>query len=771
MALTTDDVEAAIKPSPPKLEKEPLDTFDGKSLVIDFILVYKHDDDRELDNKRHTFQSNLLKAGLKIQEETSSNYETDRMSFVKLHAPTKVLSKQADILALKKSVKLLMKQPMKKKGKLPSFMKPKLSKDLPCLKASFREDISEVFLADGEQIDDLFSSGERSSIVWEILRKTSFGDKSNEMGINRLLNKGAYTAAYPLHDGPFLRPPVTENTCTVCITDRQQLYQEWASPGSWYKAQPKDLVRKYLGDEVGIYFVWLGFYTKMLIPASIVGLLCFIYGLSSTGTKHNIPSQEICNTSEGAPGSYIMCPGCLDGDCPYQLLGDSCLYSKLSYLFDNPATVAFAVFMSFWATMFLELWKRNQARLVSAWGLTETELDMETRPEFDAKLSNRVNKLTGKEEVSLPVWNKTVRFIGALSGIGVVIIAFIGIMVYRIAVAAAFYATGDEFLKDYSAVLTSATASVINLIIIIILGSCPRTQTEYDNSLTFKIFIFEFFNCYSYLMYVAFFKGQFFTYPGDDEMWNTFFGIPGDQCDPAGCVSELFIQLIVIMVGKQVFNNLMEIVFPWIMKRIKNISKEEEQDKKKMPWEQDFELVPIRIDAFNLIVQQRRPVPKRANSLGAWFGILQSITFLAVVFNAFLIAFTTEFIPRIVYVMMRSPNGKLDGYIDFSMSVADYNAASSEDIEYCYYRGYRYPPESANAYEPTSDYWNILAARLAFIVVFEHVVMGLTGMLAAMIPDLPWEVKERAYEEEKLLAEKAAHFRDVHQAKKQGKQH
>lgn len=34
----------------------------------------------------------------------------------------------------------------------------------------------------------------------------------------------------------------------------------------------------------------------------------------------------------------------------------------------------------------------------------------------------------------------------------------------------------------------------------------PRTQTEYEDSYTFKIFLFEFVNFYSSLIYIAFFK-------------------------------------------------------------------------------------------------------------------------------------------------------------------------------------------------------------------------------------------------------------------------
>lgn len=46
--------------------------------------------------------------------------------------------------------------------------------------------------------------------------------------------------------------------------------------------------RRYFGEKIGIYFTWLGFYTTMLIPASLVGFIVFIYGcatvLSNTPT-------------------------------------------------------------------------------------------------------------------------------------------------------------------------------------------------------------------------------------------------------------------------------------------------------------------------------------------------------------------------------------------------------------------------------------------------------------------------------------------------------
>lgn len=36
--------------------------------------------------------------------------------------------------------------------------------------------------------------------------------------------------------------------------------------------------RKYYGEKIGIYFAWLGYYTKMLLLAAVVGVACFLYG-------------------------------------------------------------------------------------------------------------------------------------------------------------------------------------------------------------------------------------------------------------------------------------------------------------------------------------------------------------------------------------------------------------------------------------------------------------------------------------------------------------
>lgn len=76
----------------------------------------------------------------------------------------------------------------------------------------------------------------------------------------------------------------------------------------------------------------------------------------------------------------------------------------------------------------------------------------------------------------------------------------------------------------------------------------------------------------------------------------------------------------------------------------------------------------IRIDAFKMLAQTRRPLAERAQDIGAWFRVLRMLTYLAVVSNAFVIAYTSEFIPRMVYKYFYSADKSLWGYIDHSLS-------------------------------------------------------------------------------------------------------
>ncbi|KAK0395416.1 hypothetical protein QR680_001269 [Steinernema hermaphroditum] len=259
---------------------------------------------------------------------------------------------------------------------------------------------------------------------------------------------------------------------------------------------------------------------------------------------------------------------------------------ELSYVFDNSGTVFFATFMSIWATLFLEGWKRYHSEIAWKWGLLDFEVEEETiRPEFQFKIRNkRLNPVTQEVEPYLPIAQRILRLLG--SGFTVVfflclVVAFVvGIIIYRTIVMQVFATMDDSYFQSNAVILTSVTSASINLIIILILNyfyswlalkltawECPRTQSEFDNSYTLKVFLFQFINFYSSLFYIAFFKGRLSGVPGNRDRTHRV-QIDGHRlegCDPAGCMVELVIQLAIIMCGKQFFNAFMEIGYPLVM--------------------------------------------------------------------------------------------------------------------------------------------------------------------------------------------------------------
>jgi anoctamin-4 len=135
--------------------------------------------------------------------------------------------------------------------------------------------------------------------------------------------------------------------------------------------------------------------------------------------------------------------------------------------------------------------------------------------------------------------------------------------------------------------------------------------------------------------------------------------------------------------------------------------------------------------------------------------------------QAFVIAYTSDFIPRMVYKFVYSDTNDLRGYIYHSLSIfntSDYReewgAKNENDPETCLYRGYRRPYNSTDPYGLTSVYWHVFAARLAFVVVFEHLVFIITAFMQFLIPDIPRELKTQV-QRENLLAKEAKYQNGV----------
>lgn len=436
--------------------------------------------------------------------------------------------------------------------------------------AYFKKERLEEFVGSHNQ-EKFFCRPERSRMVEILCGRQKFGEDRFEIGIRKLIFDGGYSSAYALHSGEEEVPEGDQSP----VNERQQLRKDWARFGRLWKFQPYDAIKDYFGTEIGLYFAWLGFYTAMLVPAAIFGLIVFIYGISSAGNF--APVQDLCN--EANEREFYMCPLC-DKQCPYWSLTSNCYYAMVVHAFDNDATVVFAIFMSIWATLFLEFWKRRQAVLAYNWHMTHfEEVEEVPRPEFVATAPTwRKDPITGKMVPHIPKMTRYQRFAGAGSAICfmimLVLTAVVGVVAYRAAVYGALAGNKDPAVQKRAKITTSVTAALLNLVCINILKVVyekvavwltnwenPRTHTDYKDSFTYKMYLFQFVNTYSSIFYIAFFKLNLVI--GTPSKYRRFAGSSRlDGCGAGGCLMDLCIQLVVIMVGQQVISNITEVAIP-----------------------------------------------------------------------------------------------------------------------------------------------------------------------------------------------------------------
>ncbi|XP_039892689.1 anoctamin-2b isoform X2 [Simochromis diagramma] len=787
--------------------------------------------DHEMRLIRQEFEANLLEAGLEIERDRE--LKSHGPSFTRVHAPWPVLCREAEFLKIRVPTKTSYE--IKEETGFGSSMstvwrtltKPFQPK-VPHQDHGRTKFLSHCFSRDKLHLynitskDTFFDNSTRGRIVYEILRRTVCARTCQTIGISTLIAKGVYDAAFPLHDGDYKVIGHLEER-----NDRQVLHEEWARYSAFYKYQPIDLVRKYFGEKIGLYFAWLGVYTQLLVPASIVGIIVFGYGVATMDT--NIPSLEMCDQRL----NFTMCPLC-DRACDFWHLSTACGTAKASHLFDNPATVFFAIFMSLWAVLFLEQWKRRQISLSFSWDLTGIEEDEEhPRPRYETVLlqkrqKKQNNKKKKKKKNESPIEKLTWkdRLPGYLINVSSILFMFaltfsavFGVIIYRITISAIMAMSPDPEIRHNVRVTVTATAVIINLVVILILDEIygavavwlteleiPKTETNFEERLILKAFLLKFMNAYAPIFYVAFFKGRFAGRPGNYVyVFNDF---RMEECAPGGCLIELCIQLSIIMLGKQLIqNNIFEIGIPKLKKLVRTLKEKEttpkarEEEKPPQQWNLDYALAPfegltpeymemiiqfgfvslfvasfplaplfallnniieIRLDAKKFVTELRRPVAARAKDIGIWYNVLSGMGKFSVIINAFVISFTSDFIPRLVYEYMYSPTGTMHGFIDHTLSyfnVSDLKPGTAPqnselgNITLCRYKDYREPPWSPDAYQFSKQYWCVLAARLAFVILFQNLVMFLSLVVAWVIPDVPKTIVEQLKREKKLLVD------------------
>ncbi|XP_077719883.1 anoctamin-9 isoform X4 [Canis aureus] len=599
--------------------------------------------------------------------------------------------------------------------------------------------------------------------------------------LDDLVKSGVFETRFVLHKG------------------QDDLRKEWAQWRRVLRPQPIDDIRDYFGEKVALYFAWLGWYTYMLVPAAAVGLLVFLSGFALFNASQI--SKEICEAHD-----ILLCPRG-DHSRRYQQLSDTCTFAKLTHLFDNEGTVVFAIFMALWATVFLEIWKRQRARVVLHWDLYGWDEDQE---EMALQLINHRDYQLRPHQHSY-LRSSVILILSVLMICLMIGMAHL-LVVYRVLAAALFNSTllFQEEQVTTAVVVTGALFHYVVILIMTKVNKCvalklcdfekPRTFSERESKFTTKFFTLQFFAHFSSLIYIAFILGRINGHPGKSVRLAGLWKL--EECHLSGCMMDLFLQMAIIMGLKQTLSNCAEYLGPWLahkcrLMRFKLGRASGDPELRDMQhnyllnpvntfslFDEFMEmmiqygfttifvaafplapllalisnLVEIRLDAIKMVRLQRRLVPRKAKDIGTWLQVLETIGVLAVIANGMVIAFTSEFIPRVVYKYHYGPCRLgaqpavdcLTGYVNHSLSVfytKDFQdpvqAEGSENITECRYRDYR----DAQDYSLSEQFWVLLAIRLLFLILFEHVALCIKLIAAWFVPDVPQSVKNKVLEE------------------------
>jgi len=259
-----------------------------------------------------------------------------------------------------------------------------------------------------------------------------------------------------------------------------------------------------------------------------------------------------------------------------------------------------------------------------------------------------------------------------------------------------------------------------------------RTQSEYENSLIVKLFLFNFVNSYTTLFYIAFVKSTTSIFGEIDGCRTIFRAGPGQIS--RGCLYEVTFQLVSILLVNMFVGQATEVLIPWVKGKVGIYMKDRKSEQKEanLPqWETEahrssfggtldeysemviqfgyislfaasFPLAPllavlnniveIRTDALKL-VGNSRPDYRGAQDIGSWYTILDILSVVSVGTNCALIGF------------------------------------SINNIEVAF--------EANPSFLNDSKFWTLVS-----VVLLEHALLGAKIGLSVAIPDVPGNIQK-----------------------------
>ena len=466
-----------------------------------------------------------------------------------------------------------------------------------------------------------FRAVDRIKLMMSIFQNR-ISDEIPGAGLNmgKMVAKAVTIGQFPIHN----------------FEDLNILQKRWLVLWQWPWNQPLDSIRDYFGEKIGFYFLYLQHYTTMLLVPAFLGIVSDV--LTVLGTKAHIIPTVISDAT------YMIYLG----------------------------------IMLFWSTLFIELWKVKQSTYGMKWGMTgyvASELD---RPLFEGvDVSSPIDGSNMRyfPERTKQYRNNVVNIITFISILGIVTVVGC-IFLFQNWMDQSenrhYFTIGNTYTgTTLISVIMGLTINILNLLYN---GTAQRlnewenhrTDTEFEDRLISKIFLFQLVNSFVAVTYIAFVKGQITT------------------CLQNDCQAEVSSNISIIFVTTLVARLITQVLISMYQQRLKVLKETEgiAPGLSRSPLEEQYSLqgydvllvtlqdyaalviqfgftvlfvaayplgptiaffsayIQIRVDGWKLCYAYQRPEPKSVEDIGVWQDMIEALSYLAVVYNMGLLFFT-----------------------------------------------------------------------------------------------------------------------------------
>lgn len=509
--------------------------------------------------------------------------------------------------------------------------------------------------------------------------------------------------------------------CVHSSRARYVLSRRWVFrfPPRVLSAPPLDEVRDYFGEKVAFYFAFMHHYTWWLLYLGTPSLIALLLQL--------LPTASVC------AGAYDAYQAALDASEERTRLRErnaSLPALPVPYLVcagagaDHALVPFYAIVACLWAALFVKYFRRFQSVLTFRWDVSDFAEEEPIRPEFYRNPATRHDR-TGfytRDAGFLPFGDvqtpyfprkaRTSRFGCSLAFTATLMVVVaagtIGIFALRLALRTGPLLSAHldgrtvfGYPVDASTV-ASLIASVLNVCFIFTFASLyrkvgvmltdwenHRTESQYENALIQKNFLFQSVNAYISFFYIAFVKPlrpQLGEHLNEQGVRIADF----DTCTGNDCMRDLVMQMVVVVLVKQLWRNLSTVLRPLIKRCcrcacLKQTRPDDEltgADKldremqleplRSLYWEYNEmaiqfgyvamfataapwasflclinNIIELKADGARMLYLQQRPRYAGASSIGAWATVFEILSFCAIATNITLMGLTSNALTEI----------------------------------------------------------------------------------------------------------------------------